>query len=408
VPLNAIYFRLYANASTYGGTLTVSDVEVNDQPVPTRILESDTVLALALPQPLPPDNVAVIDMGFRTLVPRDSQVHYQIFNYEKGIGAFSNFYPTLAVYDQQGWDIDPILTQGDSTYCAISFYEVNLTAPSDTKLVTSGTQIDHASNGDGTAMWRFVTGPIRDFGLAVSTAYEMAEQELGPIRVRSFYLPQDQAGGKKLLEHARDALEAYQQQLGPYPYNEFDVAEAPIGAGGMELPGMTLIQIDHYDRTDGYDEFVVAHEVAHQWWYNLVGNDQQEAPWIDEGLTNYCAVIYYEETYQQQEGEQWLTWYLRDPYNRAVDAGLDKPAVLPVSAYDGVVYYRIVYAKAGLFYHALRQRLGDAQFFRLLGEYLEIYKYDRVTTDEVLDFWRQRANQDISDLIERWLLTPRS
>ena len=403
-PLPEIYFRLYPNDATYGGSLRVTSALADGAPVTPHLSAGDTVLSLPLPRPLPPGASVDLELAFHTTVPRDSQVHYQIFTYSREMAALSNFYPALAVYDDEGWDLDPILPQGDAAYTEIAFHQVALIVPVGTVLATSGTEVGRWDNGDGTATHVLVSGPGRDFGLALSGRYEMATRMAGEVAVRSFYLPEDEAAGLKLLGHAADALEILARRFGPYPYNEFDVVQSPIGAGGMELPGMTLIQAEQYGRADGYDEFLVAHEVAHQWWYNLVGNDPQEHAWVDEGLTNYSAIVYFEDLQGRSQEGGTLDWYLRDPYGR-LEADQDLPANLPVDAYVDPIYYRIVYAKAGLFFHELRQRLGDAAFFRLLREYADENRYGIVTSEQVLDFWTSRADVDVGDLVERWITT---
>lgn len=405
--LDALYLRLYPNAATYGGEIEVDRVRIDGAPVSIQIMVEDTIVRVDLPALLPPMATVELTLQFATRVPQNGGAHYQVLHFQDGIAALANFYPILVPYDDEGWDMDPIMWQGDSSYCDIAFYDVRLRAPHGATLVSSGRTIAQSVDGPWTD-WRMVTGPVREFGLALGLGYEMVEMEQGDVRVRSFSKPENAASAQKMLQHAADALRIYAERFGPYPYNEFDVVEAPIAAGGMELPGMTLIQPSQYGRSDGYDEFVVAHEVAHQWWYNLVGNDQQEEPWIDEALTNYAAIIYFEEQYQRDEDSYSVNWYLRSPYQRVVDAGLDLPTWLPVNAYEGLVYYRVVYAKGGLFYHALRERLGDAAFFALLRDYLADNRYAIIDGEQVLAHWQRQASQPIDDLIERWLAEPES
>jgi len=401
-PMPVIYFRLYPNDATYGGTLEVTSVRVDGALVAPRLSVGDTVLAVPLPQPLPPGGQVDLTLEFRTTVPLDSEIHYQIFTYTREMAALANFYPALAVYDGEGWDLDPILPQGDVAYVEAAFHRLTLTAPGGVVVAASGTEVARQGHADGTVTYTLVSGPSRDLGLALSPRYQVATQMAGEVAVRSFYLPEDEEAGRKLLGHAADALAIYERRFGPYPYNEFDVVESPIGAGGMELPGMTLIQDEQYGRTDGYDEFLVAHEVAHQWWYNLVGNDPQEHAWVDEGLTNYSAIVYFEDREGRSQEGRTLSWYLRDPYGR-LEPEQDLPANLLVDAYVDPIYYRVVYAKAGLFFHELRQRLGDEAYFRLLRQYVAENRYGIVTSPQVLDYWISQAGVDVTDLVERWI-----
>ena len=107
------------------------------------------------------------------------------------------------------------------------------------------------------------------------------------------------------LETAVRALESFGERFGTYPYTEFDVASTPMQALGIEYPGMTGITLSVYDpdaEVAGLPsrvliESVVAHEVAHQWFYNTVGNDQVDEPWLDEALAQYLTWLYYIDAY---------------------------------------------------------------------------------------------------------------
>ncbi len=91
------------------------------------------------------------------------------------------------------------------------------------------------------------------------------------------------------------ALEIYNQQFGAYPYKELDVVEGPMrNALGVEYPGIVMIGASLYKAPEKPDfEITVAHEVAHQWWYNVVGNDVFDEPWLDEALATYSSDVYY-------------------------------------------------------------------------------------------------------------------
>ena len=402
-PLSEIYLRLYPNTHAYNASMAIERVLLNGISIAPGLSVGNTVLRLKLDKPLLPGEGAAIEIAFLTGIPRDSQQGYRMLNYASGVLVLNNFYPMFAVYDSKGWRIDPISDQGDAVYSEVSFYQVRLTAPANMVPATSGCEIERRANGDGTATWAFVSGPAREFSVLLSAEYRVAQATVGGVTVRSFYLPKDESGGKAILGYACDALATYQQHFGLYPYTELDMVEAPVGAGGVESPGLIMMKDEYYSLERGYAEFLVAHEVAHQWWYGLVGADQPGEPWIDEALANYTAMIYYQELRGPEQADQALRWYLRDPYQRAVDNGRDMPANLPAAAYPDPSYYEIVYAKGGLFYHELRQRLGDARFFAILQECAQRYRYGVVTGEELLDFWRSRAGQDIGDLIQRWI-----
>ncbi len=102
--------------------------------------------------------------------------------------------------------------------------------------------------------------------------------------------------GVAAVEVAAGALEVYNQQFGAYPYKELDVVEGPMrNALGVEYPGIVMIGASLYNAPEKPEfEVTVAHEVAHQWWYNVVGNNVFDEPWLDEALTTYSSSLFYE------------------------------------------------------------------------------------------------------------------
>ncbi len=405
-PLSELVFRLYPNTRIYASRLAIQQATVNGRPAAFALEVEDTALRLPLDPPLLPGESAIVELAFTTAIPVNNLVAYRMINYAVGVVVLNDVFPLLAVHDAQGWDLMPVAEQGDAVSSEVAFFRVRLTAPREMVVAASGVSTGQEEQGDGTAMWTFVTGPARTVAIVMSDSFEMIETIVDGIAVRSYYLPQDQVGGEAMLQYAADALRVYGTHFGSYPYTELDVVEAPIGAGGMESPGLIMIQDQHYTLQEGYAEFVTAHEVAHQWWYNLVGNHQQAAPWIDESLTNYCVLPYYQEVRGSARAAEAKVWYLSGPYELAREVGQDLPINLPAGAYPNPIYYRIVYAKGGLFFDALQARLGDERFFAILRDYADAYRWGMVTEADLLGFWRERAGQGIEDLIQQWVVGP--
>ncbi len=405
-PLSELVFRLYPNTRIYASRLTIQQALVNGQPAAFVLEVEDTALRLPLNPPLPPGESVGVELAFTTAIPVNNLVAYRMINYAADVVVLNDVFPLLAVHDAQGWDLMPVAEQGDAVSSEVAFFQVRLTAPREMVVAASGVATGQEEQGGGMATWSFVTGPARTVAIVMSDRFEIVETTVDGIAVRSYYLPQDRVGGEAILQYAADALRVYGERFGPYPYTELDVVEAPIGAGGMESPGLIMIQDQHYTLHQGYAEFVTVHEVAHQWWYNLVGNHQQAAPWIDESLTNYCVLPYYQQVRGSARAAEAKVWYLSGPYELAREAGQDLPINLPAGAYPNPIYYRIVYAKGGLFFDALQARLGDERFFAILRDYAEVYRWGMVTEAELLGFWRVQAGQEVEDLIQQWVLGP--
>ena len=145
VPLDRLYFHLLPNGhSSYGnGSLAVQDITVDGDPITANLSAGDTILEVPLPQTLQPGQGARIEMGFNGQVPADfggeqTLDGYGIYNYSSGVLALSGWYPILAVYDDQGWNLDGVSAIGDSVYSDMAFYRVNMEAPQDQVVAATG------------------------------------------------------------------------------------------------------------------------------------------------------------------------------------------------------------------------------------------------------------------------------
>ncbi|MDF2440069.1 MAG: hypothetical protein JWN98_1053, partial [Abditibacteriota bacterium] len=156
-------------------------------------------------------------------------------------------------------------------------------------------------------------------------------------------------------------------------------------------------------------EATIAHEVAHQWWAIGVGSDSIRAPWVDESLTNYSAMIYFEDRYGKEAAQQMIDLHLKTPYSMGRMLGnADAPVNLKTAAYSGNVQYgAIVYGKGALFYEALRRTVGDEAFFASLREYYGTYRSRLSDAGSLLQIFQKHApnrTPAIRALYQRWIL----
>ena len=317
----------------------------------------------------------------------------------------AGFYPAIAVYDDEGWDREIPPTYGDATYLDIALYQVHLTVPTAMTVAASGSLIESQDNSDGTKTLTLATGPMRDFYIAMAEDFQVASQVVDGITVNSYFPPDLAEGGQAALRYAVDALALFNQRFGPYPYAEFDVVATPTTAGGVEYPGIVVIAEGLYGQQGGFFEHATVHEVAHQWWYGLVGNDQIDAPWLDESLTNYSAALYWEEVHGTEIGAQVIDSFFEEPYEAARENGGDRAITGSVSEYTEAQYGAIIYGKGPLFFNALRQELGDELYFEIMQTYLARYKYKNATQQNLIETLEQTSDQNIASLLETWLET---
>ena len=159
---------------------------------------------------------------------------------------------------------------------------------------------------------------------------------------------------------------------------------------------------------DSLLETTIAHEVAHQWWAMGVGSDAQRAPWVDESLTNYSAMIYFEDRYGKARADEMMELHLKGAYSTGrMLGGPDAPVNQGTGAYvSNIQYGAIVYGTGALFYDALRKLVGDEVFFTSLREYYAKYNGKIAPARGLLDMIKAKSGNkagDVETLYLRWI-----
>jgi aminopeptidase N len=313
----------------------------------------------------------------------------------------------IPVYDDEGWNAEIPPESGDVTYADMSFFIVRITAPGDVQVVTSGREISRAEAGEIQTLVS-AAGPARDFYLAASPLYDEVSQRVGEITIRSYAPEELEEGSRMAMDVAARAIEVFNARYAPYPYTELDIVSTPTLALGIEYPGMIAITSRIYNLDEEssdlpariYLESTVAHEVGHQWFYNLVGGDQLDDPWLDESLTQFATLQYYTDEYGSG-GEQGFRNSLQSRWDAVERA--DIPIGLPVRAYSGQEYGAIVYGRGPLFFVALRDRMGTEAFDAFLKEYTETLSWDIATPEALRSLSEEHCACELDDLFNEWV-----
>jgi aminopeptidase N len=287
----------------------------------------------------------------------------------------------------------------------MSFFLVEVNAPAAQSVVTSGVEIERVEM-DGNQSITIAAGPVRDFYLAMSDRYDVVTDHVGAVQINS-YAPRELLDGASLaLESASHALRSYNERYGPYPYSELDIVSTPTLALGIEYPGIFANAIRIYDLSQNYAsglpnavmvESVTAHETAHQWFYNLVGNDQLNEPWLDESVTQYATWMYYVDRYGAQAAQGYYD-SLEGRWARNEFA--DIPIGLPAEAYSSEDYSPIVYGRGPIFLNELAQEMGQETFDAFLRDYSESLRWEIATTEDFLALAEAHCGCDLAALFE--------
>jgi len=405
IALQEVQFRLFPNI--LGGEMTVSNVKAEGQSVTPEYELQDSLLIVPLSKPLEPGQSVVLSMDFAVTVPQDVELNYGVLAYFEDVLTLAHAYPMVAVYDDEGWNAEIPPQSGDVTYADAAFFLVKVSAPKELTLVTSGQRLSADEAGQLQTL-SVASGPARDFYLVASPDYAEVSQMFGEVTIHSYAPKGFEKGAQTALEVASRAIEDFSTRYAPFPYAEFDIVATPTLALGIEYPGMIAIANRIYDvdqeyrGTPGsvYMESTVAHEVGHQWFYNLVGGDQLDDPWLDESLTQFATLQYYADEYGP-DGEEGFRNSLEGRWDSV--GREDIPIGLPVAEYSGQEYGAIVYGRGALFFVALKQEMGAETFDAFIKEYAETLSWEIATPEILQSLAEKHCSCDLDQTFKEWV-----
>jgi aminopeptidase N len=381
--------------------MVVTDVLLSGRVItPTFELER-TALRLPLTPTLGVGEAITLAMDFVVDVPTTGYTGHGLFAYRRGVMALPNVYPLIPVYDDEGWNVDLAPAHADDVYADVAAYDVQITAPATLRLVASGT-CESQRVGEDKTTWTCEAAPMRDFVLILGENFQYSNRVARGVVINSYFYTGHEAGGEKALQVAVDALNAFTELFGPYPYTELDVVETPNYLGGMEYPGLVVVEDNLYPGVVGV-EWLTAHEVAHQWWFALVGSDQLDEPWLDEALTQYSTSLYYEQVYGAERAENIRYSEFKQVRQNLIRRGRDLPIGLEAQEYPAELYWEVVYDKGALYFHTLREEVGDEAFFDILRTYYRRHRYDIATPQSFLAVVESVTGDSHRDLFDEWV-----
>ncbi|MBI5840881.1 MAG: M1 family metallopeptidase [Chloroflexi bacterium] len=395
--LNDVRFRLFPNI--LGGEMTVSNLTVSGEKNRPSYDLNDSLMIVPFAEPLQAGESAIVKMDFDIVVPDNVNLNYGVQAYYDDVLAFAHGYPMIAVYDDEGWNAEIPPQSGDVTYADMSFFIVKVTAPEGVTLVGSGREVNRALNGNRQTV-TYEAGPVRDFYLAASPEYEVFTKESNGVTLRFYTRDFLQDGAEYALDVAARSIEVYNQRYAPYPYTELDFVSTPTLALGIEYPGMIAITEGAVVPNDTYLEATVAHEIGHQWFYNLVGNDQLDDPWLDESLTQFVTLQYFTDEYGES-GNQGFRQDLEGRWAYINNAKI--PVGLPVAEYTDAEYSGIVYGRGALFFEALREQIGQDAFDTFIKDYTETNAWDIATPEKLKAAAEEHCSCDLTSIFEEWI-----
>ncbi len=275
--------------------------------------EDRTVLVVPLPTPVGPDEAIQIEVAWRSKIPRT----FRRTGFRGDFFFLAHWFPKLGVFEEEGWNNHQFhaATEFFSDY---GVYDVSMTVPKAYVLGATGKEVDLEVNPDETVTHRYRQEDVHDFTWTTSPKYQVRESRfeepgLPSVDMRLLLQPEHLEQAERHFEATAAALLNYGKWFGPYPYDHITVVDPAFGsgAGGMEYPTLFTCGTRLFNPFGGGSpEGVTVHEAGHQFWYGLVGNNEFEFAWLDEGFNTFSTARTMEVTF----GDSLLVQrYLRPP-----------------------------------------------------------------------------------------------
>ncbi len=427
-PSEAMFIRQYAsyfrvNPFPEGlatSRMIIAEVKNNNDTTSFAIEGLDkTLLRVALTKELMPGQSTEITINYEVMIPHS----YGRLGWHKNIMAVSHWYPILSVLDKEGWHNDPFYPFHRPFFSDAAHYLVELSVPTNQVVIHSGQSVFVTHRNDGTKTLKIQTPlPVREFTFALSPDYKLMEKNFNGIKLKSFYLAGNEFYAKQTLDDVQDLMAFYGKLFGPYPYEEYSVAPVYLGYGGEQMSNMSFIDTRVYElpkALNRYFDFLVAHETGHQWFYNLVGTNEFQHMWMEEGVNSYFLLEYLEDKYGKNAEvlplPKELNWLLpnfsfrtaRDTrYKIVARTHLDHPIDDKLSSFnEPSSIFSIAYGKGSGVLSMLHSVMGDEAFDRAWRRIFEEYRYKNLLEKDFIRICEEESKQDLKWFFNEWLNT---
>ncbi|MGH2787501.1 MAG: M1 family metallopeptidase [Actinomycetota bacterium] len=386
------------------GTLSVQAVSVDG--TLSRFARDETELVIDLPRAIPEGGRVRVEIVLTARLP----MFPERFGRWDGTTMLGNWIPAVAVRHSGSWRQDGFPKVGDPFVSEAASYRVSIEADESLSVVGSGVLESVEQSNPDTRIWRFAAAGARDAAFVAAPFLHGLEGRTGSLVVRSWYPAHRALDGRQQLEVAISAATDYQRRFGPLPFDEIDVVATPGFLGGMEYPGVVFISdpatslagvplLPDMYRHAGLEEagqrYTIGHEVAHQWWYASVGNDQVREPWLDEAFAEVSTRLWLRSV--EDDDRVWQMTYLESGAapRRVVGRGVD-------TFRSNDEYSDAIYLAGAEVLFDLRRTVGAETFDRILALWHERAQLRIATIDEFIATVEEVAGEEGADLISRY------
>jgi len=431
--------RMYWSKPEERGFIDSLSFKINGTSVNYQLLK-DTIdiCKITLPTPLKPGESIEIETPFFVKIP--SAMFSRLGHIEQQY-QITQWYPKPAVYENGTWKYIPYLNQGEF-YSEYASYNVYITLPKnyvvgatgdlrdgekelewlnakveETKNTTSFSKdMSFPSSDKELKTVHYYQENVHDFAWFADKRYHVLKGEVElphskrKITTWTMFTNSQANTWLKSIDYINDAIHYYSLWNGDYPYEQCTAVDGTISAGGgMEYPNITVIG----ETSDPFMlDLVIAHEVGHNWFYGILGSNERENGWMDEGINSFNEMRYIQTKYPNrklvgdlangpigkwfdikqyhQSSQYYLGYYISKIYNVA------QPIQTHSALFSEMNYGTIVYMKTALIFNYLKNYLGEEVFDKGMQAYFNEWKFKHPKPTDLQAVLEKNSEKNLS------------
>ena len=401
-PVSSLYeSKAYPHGESYGN-IKISSVKIDGVDATTTLEGGDkTILSVALLSSLYPNDRVSVEFEYVVTLPN---INHR-FGYGDNAINLCNFYPIACVFENGNFSKQEYHYNGDPFYSDMANYDVTIKNFENYIVATSGNQISQEVV-DHQKITKVSAKAVRDFAIVLSDKFKTISTKVNNTTVNYYYY--NDQNSELSLQTAVDSLNTFNDMIGKYPYQNLSVVESNFVHGGMEYPNLVMIS-DNLEKYEDYQNTII-HEIAHQWWYGMVGNNEYDYGWLDEGLTEYTTALFYEKNSNYNLKYDDIINSANSSYCMFVEVYTDIFGTVDTSMNRALNEYKtepeyiyISYVKGTLLFDSLRDIVGSKTFFKCLKAYFKTYQGKNATPFDLINCFEKTSLRDLESFFNSWL-----
>ncbi len=394
------------------GAIDVTKLVVGGVDLTKQLVVDDTLGTVKLPTPVAPGGEVDVDVEFTTKMPKV----FARTGYHDDFFEVAQWFPKIGVWDCAAGPHDHPATcrwrahqhhLNSEFFADYGVYDVDVEVPKAWTVGATGVLVSEKEHGARKTL-TYHAEDVHDFVWTTSPKFKVTEDKFtdagGEVRIVMLSQPGRDANVPRHIKATRDGLAELERRFGPYPYSQItvvDVPEGAEGAGGMEYP--TLFFTEDMAAPPGvhFPEYVTMHELSHQYFYGLVGSDEVEEAWLDEGFTETMSDWGVTRMFGRQGGGwDYLGHHLSITELEQVSYETN-PSVDPLEtrAFDyesNRDYGSTTYAKTTLVLRTMEAYLGHEKFEAAMRHYYEKARFTHPRGEDFVRLFDEGAGQDLT------------